>query len=125
MILSRIWGVVKRHCTGLSRRECDVMDKWTPRLKLLSVLATTKELLLRSETDGWPVESSVEATETVDGAISHVLDPRANPLPKFALIYYAPTGPIQEIAMANGWHDVYLVLSAEYDKLAYLIDAET
>ena len=97
------------------------MDNWKPKLRLLSVLAVTKELLLRSKNEGWPDESPNEAAQEIDRIISHVFEPQQNPLPQFALILYAPTGPIQEIAMSNGWHDAYLALSEEYDRLEYLI----
>ena len=98
------------------------MDKWKPKLKLLSVLATTKELLLRSKNEGWPDENPNEAAQEIDKVISHIFEPKKNPLPQFALILYTPTGPIQEIAMSNGWHDAYLALSEEYDNLEYLIN---
>ncbi len=97
------------------------MKKWTTKLKLLSVLATTKELLLRSDREGWPDENPKEAAENLDRIISHLLDPNGCPLPEFATVYYAPTGPIQEIAINNGWHDTYMALANEYDKIMDLL----
>ena len=97
------------------------MKKWKPKLRLLSVLATTKELLLRSETEGWPDEDPNEVAQAIDKIISHIMEPKQNPLQKFSSILYAPTGPIQEIAIANGWHNAYLTLSEEFDELEYLI----
>jgi len=90
-------------------------------LKLVSVLATTKELLLRSKNEGWPDENPNDIAMEIDKTISHVFEPEQNHLPKFALILYTPTGPIQEIAISNGWHDAYMALSEEYDNLEYLI----
>jgi hypothetical protein len=97
------------------------MDKWKPKLRLLSVLATTKELLLRSNSEGWSDENPNEAAQEIDKLISHLFEPKQNPLPEFALILFSPTGPIQEIAMANGWHDAYMALSEEYNSLEHLI----
>jgi hypothetical protein len=102
------------------RRE-GMMDNWKPKLKLLSVLSTTKEFLLRSKYEGWPDEKPNDTALEIDKIISHILHPEQNPLPKFASILYLPTGSIQEIAMSNGWHDAYMSLSEEYDDLAYLI----
>ncbi len=97
------------------------MRDWTPEFKLMSVLATTKEYLARSELAGLPDEDPREAIEDLDELISHLLDPAANPAPEFYRVLFAPTGPIQEIAMANDWHDEYAALSAEYDGLEHLI----
>lgn len=100
------------------------MDNWKPKLKLLSVLATTKELLLRSKNEGWPDEKPDELASEIDKIISHLFDPAKNSLPKFAQILYAPTGPIQEVAMSNGWHEAYMALSEEFDSLEYLISED-
>jgi hypothetical protein len=97
------------------------MDDWPAKLKLVSVLSTTKELLLRSAREGWPDEDPTQVAQELDEIISHVLRPDSCPVPKHALIDFAPTGPVQEIAMANGWHDAYLVLSEEYDALKHLL----
>jgi hypothetical protein len=101
-----------------------MMDNWKPKLKLLTVLSTTKEFLLRSKYEGWPDEKPNDTAIEIDKIISHIFHPEQNPLPKFVSILYLPTGPIQEIAMSNGWHDAYMSLSEEYDDLAYLIKEE-
>jgi hypothetical protein len=100
------------------------MDNLKPKLKLLSVLATTKELLLRSKKEGWADEKPDEMVLEINKIISHLIDPGQNHLPEFAQIIYAPTGPIQEIAMSNGWVDEYMSLSAEFDDLEYLINKD-
>jgi len=96
------------------------MDEWSPRLKLTSVLATTYVLLLNSAKEGWPDEKPQEAAYTAEQMIGHVFDPERE-LPKNWQILFAPTGPAQEIAMSNGWHDAYLKLAAQFDDLAYLL----
>ncbi|MEH6631534.1 MAG: hypothetical protein V7776_11930 [Halopseudomonas aestusnigri] len=96
-------------------------DRLSDRQKLITILATTKELLSRSTVQGWPDEDPIEITGLVNETISHVLKPEANPLPEYATILFIVTGPIQEIAISNGWHDAYLLLATEYDDLEYLL----
>ncbi|MFD2205765.1 hypothetical protein [Kiloniella antarctica] len=96
-------------------------DRWSDKQKLITILATTKELLSRSTAQGWPDEDPVEIKRLVDETISHLLKPANNPLPEYAIILFTIAGPIQEIALSNGWHDTYLLLATEYDNLAYLL----
>lgn len=100
------------------------MDQWSPKFKLISVLATTKELLIRSESSIWTNKSPPEAAQEIDKAISHLMNPEQNLCPMQVLILYAPTGSIQEIAISNGWHDAYMALAKEYDSLDYLFQAK-
>ena len=88
--------------------------------ELVSILSTTKELLTRSKNDGFP-DDPIEVAEAIDKMISFILNPNENQLPEFATIYFAPTGPLQDIAWSNGWHDAYLELAKAYDKLEYII----
>ena len=96
------------------------MDEWSPRLKLVTVLSTTYVLLQNSTEEGWPDEKPAEAAHMVERMIAHLFDP-ARPLPEFWQVLFAPTGPAQEIAMNNGWHDAYMKLSSEFDRLDYLL----
>jgi hypothetical protein len=100
------------------------MDNWKPKLKLLSVLAATKELLLRSKEEGWADEKPDEMVLEINKTISYLIDPDQSIRPDIAKIMFAPTGPIQEIAMSNGWVDEYMALSAEFDDLEYLINKD-
>ena len=100
------------------------MDNWKPRTKLLSVLATTKELLLRSKNEGWADEKPDEMVLEINKIISHLIDPDHSNLPDIVKIVFGPTGPLQEIAMSNGWDDEYMALSAEFDDLEYLINKD-
>ncbi|MBT7444943.1 MAG: hypothetical protein HN790_13380 [Methylococcales bacterium] len=99
------------------------MKQWQAELKLIATLSATKTFLLHSPNDGWPDEDPMEAAEVIDKMILNVLDASRNPMPEFASIYYSPTGPLQEIAMSNGWHEHYMALAAEYSKLAYLFQS--
>ncbi len=86
----------------------------TRKYSLLLCLSATKELLSRSENDGWPDESPVECYKVICGLIDHLFDDK-KPIPEYWSIQFAPTGPIQEIALSNGWHDAYMELSKIWD----------
>ena len=87
------------------------------KLNMLAVLGATKALVVQSEHEGWPDEKPDECAMVLDQMMAHIINPAKNASPQYAGIQYAPTGPIQEIAISNGWHDSYMELSAEYDEL--------
>jgi hypothetical protein len=93
-----------------------------PKLNMLAVLGATRALVVQSEREGWPAEKSAECGVVLDQMMSHVINPKKNVCPKYASIQFAPTGPIQEIAISNGWHDSYMELSAEYDELKKVLN---
>lgn len=97
------------------------IDKWPQKLKLLSILSMTKEFLIRSKNEGWQDKQPSEIVQEVSNIISYLLDSGDNYLSELTSILYAPTGPIQEIALSNGWGEAYMLLAEEYDKLKYLI----
>ena len=33
---------------------------------------------------------------------------------------FAPTGPLQEISISNGWSEMFLKLAEQYDKTSYV-----
>jgi len=88
------------------------------KLDMLAVLGATRALVMQSEHEGWPDEQPRECATILDQMMAHVIRPASNPCPPYAGIQFAPTGPIQEIAISNGWHDSYMELSAQYDALA-------
>ena len=89
-----------------------------------SVLETTKELIHRSQHVGWPDEQPIDIANELEQVISALLDPKSVELPKFYRGLFAPTGPVQEIAISNEWHDAYLALSSEYDSLEPVLASE-
>ncbi len=93
------------------------MNCWNQKLRLLAVLSTTRTMSSRSTEDGWGFESPQEATDQLDQIIDAVFYEDPKGLPKYWQLLYAPTGPLQEIAMANGWSDEYLKLAEEFDSL--------
>ena len=66
--------------------------------------------------------NQVRWRKEISALISHLLNPKKEGFPKNASVLYLPTGPIQEIAMANGWHEEYMKLSQGYDGLKYLLE---
>lgn len=84
---------------------------------MLATLGAARALLINSEKEGWPDESPSEAAATLDAMMAHLIAPDRVACPRFASIQFAPTGPLQEVAISNGWHDAYMALAEEFDHL--------
>ena len=93
------------------------MKSLSPKMKLLAVLGATRAFVTMSTREGWPDEKPDECTEVLDKMMAHIINPEKNQNPEYCSIQFLPTGPIQEIAISNGWHDQYMDLSTQYDKL--------
>ena len=72
--------------------------------------------------EGWGFESSKESLTIINDAISFFLEPKNNILPEDISMQFAPTGPLQEISLSNGWSEIYLKLAEQYDKYSYCFD---
>jgi len=94
-----------------------MMKSLNPKIQMLAVLGATRALVAKSLHEGWPDEDPSECISVLDGMMASCINPKENNLPKNASIQFAPTGPIQEIAISNGWHDAYMNLSTEFDIL--------
>ena len=94
------------------------MKDWPETLRLLAVLTASRTLVLHSHADGWSGEAPSDALKDLDRMIETCCFRGKQGLPEHWTILYAPTGPLQEIALANGWSDAYLRLAAEFDTLA-------
>ncbi len=93
------------------------MKSLSPKLQMLAVLGATRALAAQSPHEGWPDELPTDCVAILDQMMAHIINPSQNNPPEYAGIQFAPTGPIQEIAISNGWHDAYMNLSTEYDRL--------
>lgn len=84
------------------------------RTELLSVLKECSTLLEASEDSDWSEMGASELSQKISGAIEKLEHEK---LPgKSSLSYlFAPTAPLQETAMANGWSDQYMELSSRFD----------
>jgi len=98
------------------------MKNWTDKMQLLAVLASTKVLLSHSDREGWGFEEPDETETKIDQIISAVFYESPAGLPDGWQILFAPTGPLQEIALANGWSEVYLRLSESFDHLEHILE---
>jgi hypothetical protein len=97
------------------------MNDWPPQFKLITILATTQFLLSRSETEGWGFEKPKDIESQVHQILCFLLGDQDSLLPEHYTVLFAPTGPLQEISISNGWSEIFLKLAEEFDKLEYLI----
>ena len=87
------------------------------RLHLLQSLRRTSELLDHSESTDWASLSVPEVATRLRGAIS-ALEKASQPSREQLRMLFAPTGDVQEIAIANGWGDEMIELSKAVDAFA-------
>ena len=86
-------------------------------LRLREVLAKVKERVDRSEESDWTPFTPSEVSSDLAAAIARLDEGLSIDGSGLAMLF-APTGPIQEIALGSGWSDDYLTLSSEFDALA-------
>ena len=86
----------------------------TTTTPLIAALERTCALLERSEESVWSPLSPVEVAENLRVAIRRLVRGEAVDYGNIRL-EFAPTSTIQEIAMANGWHDEYMQLADVVD----------
>jgi hypothetical protein len=85
-------------------------------MSLLDVLKRCRALAQASQDALWASAGVPEIVAVLDRGIE--LLERGAELNRDELkLLFAPTGDLQETAMANGWSDEYLLLSAEFDGL--------
>ncbi len=87
-----------------------------------AILKTLEEILQAilvqlelSEPSVWAALSPSEVVEMLRAAITTLREGGRLTEPVELASLFAPTAEIQEIAMANDWHDKYLVLSSQFD----------
>jgi hypothetical protein len=82
---------------------------------LVSALERTCVLLERSEESVWSPLTPAEVVKNLRNALGALA--RGDAVERLTLsIEFAPTSTIQEIAMANDWHDEYLRLAEIVDE---------
>jgi hypothetical protein len=81
---------------------------------LITALERTCALLERSQTAIWSPLTPAEVAENLRKAIHGLVHGEAVNYLTLRM-EFAPTSTIQEIAMANGWHDDYLELARVVD----------
>lgn len=111
------YGALRLNYTVLLKK----MQQWPERLRLLAILATTSNLLKRSESEGWDLSSPKELKAQIDQIIDSVFFAGDAGLPDHWQTLFAPTGALQEASIANGWPEIFLKLSAEFDSLEHVL----
>jgi len=81
---------------------------------LITALERTCALLERSEESVWSPLTPSEVAENLRLAIGRLVRGEAVDYRHLG-VEFAPTSTIQEIAMANGWHDEYMQLAEVID----------
>jgi hypothetical protein len=83
---------------------------------LLDIFQRARDLVARPENDfSWSSWRDLEdALEEIDGILARL---QAGDTPhKFDMsILFAPTGPMQELALSSGWGNRFLGLASEFD----------
>lgn len=96
----------------------DLFGRKKRRLRLVMVLNRTKELLEEYNNISFDGFSPSEVALDLGILITQLeLDKNFDKLR--LVVLFAPTGIVQECAMANDWHSEYMELSSKFD---YLID---
>jgi hypothetical protein len=85
-------------------------------MELIDVLEETNDYLKKYDNISWHELSPAEASMDLEIAIEQ-LRSRQKIDRKHLEILFAPTGLIQECAMANNWEAQYLKLSEKFDGL--------
>lgn len=83
--------------------------------ELVDVLEEVRALVSRPDNDfSWSSwEDEADALKELDDLIQSV---RAGGLPHFTLsVLFAPTGPLQELAISSGWGDTFLDVANRFD----------
>ena len=83
---------------------------------LVSVLSEIQALLQKSENSDWATQTPEQINALLSAQIENLNQGRKVDKEELALLF-APTGDIQETAMANNWSEKYLSLSSKLDVL--------
>ncbi|MFL5539828.1 MAG: hypothetical protein ACJ8J0_12585 [Longimicrobiaceae bacterium] len=85
------------------------------RRELVDVLRECRALLAHPDSDylwsSW--EDADAALEEIDGMIAAI--EQGEPLSRWWSVIFAPTGPMQEVAISSGWGDAFLALANRWD----------
>lgn len=91
-------------------------NKRETRSALVDLLERTRVLIDASEESSWEGLSTAEIGMDLSIAIENLTNGKAIDRDLLRM-HFAPTGPLQEIAMMSGWTDEYMSLSERFDKL--------
>lgn len=82
---------------------------------MLTVLAEIRELLAQPDNDySWSSFLDNDAAlEEIDAIVTEIQSTGHAPL--MLRVLFAPTGPIQEVAISSGWGETFLVVADRFD----------
>jgi hypothetical protein len=84
--------------------------------QLVRVLRNARQLLAEPGNDflwsSWP--DAETALRELDGLIARI-EAGTTPVREELAVLFAPTGPIQEVALSSGWGEAFLMLAASFD----------
>jgi len=86
---------------------------------LIDVLLEARTLLSRPDNDfsrsTW--DDAAEAVAEIDAALKRVRADDVAPgrMPIAITVLFAPTGPLQEVALSSGWGDEFLAVADRFD----------
>ncbi|MEU8898866.1 hypothetical protein [Nocardia sp. NPDC048505] len=85
-------------------------------MTLLELLGEVRRHMVLPDNDfSWSTWDDVdEALAEYDGLVAAVA---RGERPRTLTVLFAPTGPLQELAISSGWAEQYLVLAARFDEL--------
>ena len=83
---------------------------------LIAILEESKRLISLPENDfSWSSwEDAEDARREIDGVLS-TLRSGESPNVSQMQVLFAPTGPMQEVALSSGWGDAFLDLVSRFD----------
>lgn len=90
---------------------------------LKDILVSTTEFLQQSQDTSWSPLTPQEVTRHLKLQIKN-LNQNEKIDTNLLKVEFAPTSTIQEIAMANGWHNAYLKLASQFDKAVKLYEVK-
>ena len=82
--------------------------------QIVALLRETADLVSASEASLWSSRRPSEVAKTLEGEIAEITAGR-HPNSLELRVLFAPTGAIQEIALANGWSERYMQLASGFD----------
>ena len=96
------------------------MDEWPNKLKILMILATVKELLENScYQKGINDENPKLMHEEISRTIEEMKEQDNLNILIICDTWFASTGPLQELSLANGWPLLFESLAEELDKIKH------
>ena len=101
-----------------SRRPWGTLSTVDSPAELIQVLMDVRAALARPDNNfdrsTWP--DAETALAELDASVDRLR--AGGPVTAGLVILFAPTGPVQEVALSSGWGDEFLVLAGRFDAAA-------